>query len=103
MRPSAGRETVRARFTHAGRTISADLVFGADGMLIDFVSDDRYAASSDGRTMTRRRWSTPLRDVRAFGPVRLGATGEARWHDGDRSWPYLELTIDEVRYNVGRH
>jgi hypothetical protein len=99
---SAGRETVHARFTHAGRTIAADLVFGADGMLIDFVSDDRYAASPDGRTMTRRRWSTPLRDVRAFGPVRLGATGEARWHDGDRSWSYLELTIDGVRYNVGR-
>jgi hypothetical protein len=99
---STGRETVRARFTHAGRTVSAELVFGPDDTLVDFVSDDRYAASPDGATMTRKRWSTPLRDARAFGPVRLGATGEGRWHDGDRSWPYLELTIDEVRYNVGR-
>ncbi len=95
------REVVRARFTHLGRTVSADLVFGADGMLVDFVSDDRYASSPDGASMTRQRWSTPVRNPQAFGSVRLVSTGEGRWHDGDRSWAYLELTIDEVRYDIG--
>jgi hypothetical protein len=95
-------DTVRAQFAHLGHTVSADLVIDADGALVDFVSDDRFAASPDGTTMTRQRWSTPLRGVRGFGRVRLAGAGEARWHDGDRSWSYIELTIDEVRYNVGR-
>jgi len=95
-----GRDAVRAHFTHLGRTIAAELVFGIDGMLADFVSDDRSASSVDGTAMTRRRWSTPVRDTRAFGGVRLASVGEARWHDGHGSWAYLELTIDHVTYNV---
>lgn len=98
--PDAATDRVRVSFTHGDVTVSADLVIAADGTLLDFVSDDRFATSSDGRSMTRRRWSTPLRDVRAFGPVHLPSAGEGRWHDDDRSWPYLELTIDDVRYNV---
>lgn len=97
---AADRDVVRARFTHLGHTVTADLVFGVDGMLVDFVSDDRSAAAADGTAMTRRRWSTPVRDSRSFGSVRLASTGEARWHDGSRSWAYLELTIDDVTYNV---
>ena len=93
---------VRGHFTHAGHTISADLVFGADGMLTDFISDDRYAASTDGTTMRRRRWSTPVGAVRPFGTVRLASTGAGQWHDGGHSWAYIELTIDDVRYDVGR-
>ena len=71
-----------------------------DGMLADFVSDDRFATSPDGTTMTRQRWSTPVRAVRPFGKVRLASAGEARWHDGAQSWAYLELTIDDVQYDV---
>ncbi len=96
----SGREVVRGHFTHLGHTVSADLVFGVDGLLADFVSDDRSAASADGAAMTPRRWSTPVRDQKAFGAVRLASTGEARWHDGSRSWAYLELTIDDVAYDV---
>ena len=99
---TGGRDTVPARFTHLGQTVSAELVIEADGTLVDFISDDRLATSADGATMKRERWSTPLRGVRAFGASRLSAVGEARWHHGDRSWSYIELTIDEVRYNVGR-
>jgi hypothetical protein len=99
---TGGRDTVPARFTHLGQTVSAELVIEADGTLVDFISDDRLATSADGATMKRERWSTPLRGVRAFGPIRLSAVGEARWHHGARSWSYIELTIDEVRYNVGR-
>lgn len=96
----ATRTTVRAYLTHLGRRITADLVFAADGALVDFVSEDRAAASADGATMTRRRWSTPVGTVRAFGAMRLASVGEARWHEAGRSWAYLELTIDDVAYNV---
>jgi hypothetical protein len=33
-------------------------------MLADFVSDDRLAASPDGKVFTRKRWSTPILDYR---------------------------------------
>ena len=99
-RKGPARTVVRGRFSHEGRTVTADLVFGLDGMLADFVSDDRYATSPDGTTMTRQRWSTPVRAVRPFGKVRLASAGEARWHEGDQSWSYLELTIDDVQYDV---
>jgi hypothetical protein len=54
----------------------------------------------DGRTMRRLRWSTPLTSWRSFGIVRLASEGQARWHEPDGEYTYLELTLDEVRYNV---
>ena len=91
---------VRVTFTTAGVTVRALLTFNDAGELIDFVSDDRYQASPDGRRMTRRRWSTPVTGYRRFGPMRLIATGEARWHTPDGSFAYIELEVDDVAYNV---
>ena len=90
----------RARFTNAGHTIHAELSFNDAGELIDFVSDDRSQASADGAIMRRLRWSTPLSGYRTFGAVRLASRGEGRWHTPEGDYPYIELTIDEVRYNV---
>ena len=89
----------RARFTNGGHTIGADLSFGAGGELVDFQSDDRARAAPDGR-LERLRWSTPLGAYRPFGPVRLASTGEGRWHERAGDYAYIEVTIDEVRYNV---
>lgn len=99
---SGDRVTVRGRFAHLDRAVDAVVVFALDGRLIDFVSDDRYQASADGTTMTRQRWSTPMAEVRSFGQIRLAASGQARWHDERGSWAYLQLTIDDIRYNPGR-
>jgi len=63
--------TVRARFTDGGQTISATLLFGEDGRLTNFISDDRSRSSPDGKTFTRLRFSTPIRDYRDFGSARL--------------------------------
>jgi hypothetical protein len=94
--------TVRAAFTNAGLTIRAELSFNHAGELVDFQSDDRYQTASDGSGARRVRWSTPIRAHRAFGPVRLASRGEGRWHEPEGEYAYIELTIDEVRYNVGR-
>ena len=92
--------TVKGRFTNAGRTIHAALFFNEAGELIDFVSDDRFQASADGKTMTRCRWSTPVGGYRTYGTVRLSSGGEARWHEQNGDYAYIELTIDDVQYNV---
>jgi hypothetical protein len=96
----ADARSARVCFSNAGNTVRAELTFNEAGELIDFMSDDRYQASSDGKSMTRVRWSTPVRGYRAFGPVRLGALGEARWHTADGSYAYIELELDDVEYNV---
>ena len=92
--------TVTGRFTNAGHTVEARLVFDGAGQLTNFISDDRSQAAADGSGLRRLRWSTPMRGVRAFGDVLLAADGEARWHETGGEWPYIQLTIDEVAYNV---
>ena len=52
-------------------------------------------AGSNGCAGPRRSAPTA-----AFGPVRLASTGEGRWHERAGDYAYIELTIDEVRYNV---
>jgi hypothetical protein len=42
---------VRATFTAGAQTIHADLVFSDTGELVNFVSDDRYQSSGDGRSV----------------------------------------------------
>jgi Family of unknown function (DUF6544) len=91
-----------ARFTIGAHTIRADLVFSDTGELINFISDDRYQAMSDGSPARKLRWSTPLGNYRRFGNTRLASTGAGRWHDAGTAYSYIELTIDDVQYNV-RH
>lgn len=98
---SVDDRTARARFTNAGHTIRAELSFDDVGELVNFWSDDRFQTSSDGKTVRRLRWSTPLAGYRSFGPVRLASSGEARWHQEDGDYAYIELTFDDIQYNVG--
>lgn len=93
--------TVRATFTRGANVARADLVFNDQGELVNFVSDDRRRASADGRTMTPLRWSTPLSGYRSYGAFRLMGRGEARWHEADGDYAYIELDIEDVAYNVG--
>ncbi|MDQ3031252.1 MAG: hypothetical protein M3Y87_02470 [Myxococcota bacterium] len=92
--------TARARFTNGAHTISATLSFDDEGFLTSFVSDDRSRASADGRSFTRQRWSTPLREPRLYGAVRLASRGDARWHAPDGELVYVELEVLEIDYGA---
>lgn len=92
--------SVRARFTNAGQTISAELSFDADGWLSNFISDDRTRSSPDGRTFTPLRFSTPVRDHRAFGPLTLAAYGEGRWLLPEGEFVYGEFNIQDAAMNL---
>ncbi|MEQ1833024.1 MAG: DUF6544 family protein [Candidatus Eisenbacteria bacterium] len=93
---------VQARFTNAGHTIAATLQFDDAGDLVDFISDERFMSNANGRTFTRCRWSTPVSGFRTYGPVRLFATAEARWHPPSGEFVYLEFEPLAVSYNGGR-
>lgn len=95
--PIAG-DSVAATFRHAGQTVHATLVFGADGRLRDFVSDDRLAASPDGRSFTAMRWTTPVRDYVAFGRHELASRGAARWHAPHGAYDYAQFETLDVEW-----
>ena len=92
---------VRGTWTRGAHTVSADLVFDDDGDLVDFFSDDRTRASSDGKAFIPERWSTPIGQYRAFGPRRAATFGEARWHGPEGEYAYLEFYADDIVYDVG--
>lgn len=97
---SVDDRTARAAFTNAGYTVRADLTFNDAGELVNFVSDDRRQASPDGKTMRPLRWSTPVAGYRPFGRVWLNGRGEARWHEPAGDYAYIQIELDDVRYNV---
>ena len=91
--------TARACFKKAGHSIRAELSFNEAGELMNFVSDDRFQTSADGTTMRLVRWSTPIREHRPYGAMRLPSGGEGRWHDAEGEYAYIDLMIDDVHGN----
>ncbi len=95
---------VRGEFTNGDQSVSAVLTFDAGHDLVDFVSDDRSAASADGKIFTPQRWSTPLAGHRATADGhRVLTSGEGVWHaEGPGgSFTYLEFRLDTITYNEG--
>jgi hypothetical protein len=92
---------VRGVFTDGEQTVSADLTFDTDHDLVDFVSEDRLRASTDGKTFEQQTWSTPLSEHRNTNGRRILAFGEGRWHapDPEGVFTYVEFHIDDISYN----
>jgi len=90
-----------ATFTNGRHTVQAVLVFDEAQQLVDFVSDDRYSSSADGKVFTPERWSTPISGYRQFGKRRIGATGAARWcrSEATGDFVYLEFFVDDITYD----
>jgi Family of unknown function (DUF6544) len=93
---------VRAAFTNGAHTVSAELVFNDEHELVNFISDDRARARTDGGHSTTERWSTPLSRYRAIGRRRVATRGEGRWHapDPEGEYSYLEFNLDHIAYNT---
>ena len=94
---------VRGQFTYGANSVGAELVFDASGALVDFVSDDRLRAATDGKSFVRQRWSTPIGGYRSFGARVTSTSGEARWHapEPEGNFCYLEFRVDAMAYNAG--
>ena len=92
---------VRGVFTDGDQSVSAELTFDAEHDLVNFTSDDRSRASTDGRSFDPLRWSTPLSGHRDVDGRRVMATGEGRWHapEPEGLFTYVEFHIDDIAYN----
>ena len=90
---------VRGTYTCGANAVTAELTFNDSHELVDFVSDDRTAVSSDGSTFTPQRWSTPMSGYHDVGPRRIGTIGQGHWHPPDGEFAYLEYELDQIIYN----
>jgi len=93
--------SARITYTVGSNTVSALVSFDESGELVDFVSNDRLAASSDGKQFTQKRWSTPVTEYRSFGRRRVFTRGEARWHGPEGAFSYLEIELVDLEVNGG--
>ncbi len=92
-------QSARAHYNVGPENVSAVLHFGDEGDLVNFVSEDRLAASRDGKSFVRQPWSTPLWAHRQFGSLRLPSQGEGRWHPPEGAFAYLEIELVDVKHN----
>jgi hypothetical protein len=91
--------SARAHFTRSAHTVTAELFFNEAGELTDFRSEDRQRASADGKSFVSQRWTTPIRDYRAFGARRVGTFGEARYDDPAGAFAYGEFELQSIEYD----
>ncbi|WP_062520299.1 DUF6544 family protein [Demequina silvatica] len=89
--------TARGIYDGTGERVDATLVFDKDGMLVDFVSEDRMIEAGTGRARLLP-WSTPILERAEWDGTSVCARGEARWHEPGAAWTYLELTMDSIGY-----
>lgn len=85
------------RFVNGPFAVSAELEFDAAGDLAGFTSDDRPALQQDG-SLQAMRWSTPVRDVRDFGPCRAPGWGAAVYHYPSGDFTYGEFIVEQIEW-----
>lgn len=92
---------VNASFSDNGITISAWLYFNEKGELVNFVTEDRYAIVDDN-TITKLKWSTPLRDYKTINGYKLASYAETinSYPDGD--FTYATFTLKNIAYNLSK-
>jgi hypothetical protein len=94
-------DTVDAAFTVHGITIRARLLFNEAGQLLNFISQDRYAAQPDG-SMRLLPWSTPLHEYREKDGRCFPGTAEAIYTYPEGDLVYANFQIDSIEYNPVR-
>lgn len=88
-------DKVKASFTNNNITISAWLYFSGEGALVNFISQDRYAA--DARKQLP--WATPLKDYQEVDGYKLMQNAETIYSYPDRDLCYGTFTLTRVKYN----
>lgn len=93
-----GENSVRGTITKHGNQVSAVLTFNDEGMLVDFVSEDRMIVSEEKETEVVP-WSTPMTEFGDVGLYYLPKVGEAIWQYPNEEFSYIRLNIEDVVIN----
>jgi hypothetical protein len=96
--PSNAR-SASAQFTLGPNLVHAELRFNDRDELIDFITDDRLYFAPDGKSFTRMRWTTPVRDYTQMGPVRVPTKAAVLWHPASGAYAYGEFELTGLSYN----
>jgi hypothetical protein len=89
---------VKASFTNQGITISAWLFFDDQGALLNFVSEDRYAASDDS-AMRKLPWSTPLSEYKPMQAHMVPGYAETIYTYPEGDLIYGTFKTTNIEYN----
>lgn len=88
---------VKAAFTNHGITIKAWLIFDDQGLLQNFISEDRYA--TEGKSLKKLPWSTPLKDYKAMNGHQLPGYAETIYTYPNGNFCYGTFEVTQVEYN----
>jgi hypothetical protein len=91
-------KSARMQVSLHDKQFSAVLQFNDTGELVNFITEDRYL--SVGKTNQQTKWSTPLRSYRQVNDLYIPTEGEAIWHLPEGDFPYIQVTIGEVKYDT---
>lgn len=94
---TAGQK-VKAAFTVNDITITAWLHFNEAGALVNFISNDRYAAG-DNNTLQLLPWSTPLKNYKVFDGHTLPSYAETIYTYPEGDFCYGTFQLAQVAYN----
>ena len=86
---------VRGVFTNGRHSVTARLTFDGD-RLVNFVSDDRFRASQDGKELVPQTWSTPLAGYTDDEGHHLISSGVGRWRDPKGWFTYVEVEFEDI-------
>lgn len=92
-------DTVTAAFTVNRHTIHATLVFGKEGQLLNFISNDRFAQMDNG-SMQQLTWSTPLKDYKEINRYRLPGYAAAVYTYPGGDFTYGTFCLKQIDYNL---
>ena len=89
---------VKATFTNQGITITAWLYFNDQGQLINFTSEDRFAAGED-QIMRQIPWSTPLQNYQSIHEGQHPGYAETIYHYPEGQLCYGTFQLTGLAYN----
>jgi hypothetical protein len=84
-------------FTDGDKSVTGRLFIDSEGRPINF-STMRYR--EDKGEYSLDAWSTPITDYGKRAGLMLPVRGQAMWHLESGPFPYVNLKIDEVAYNI---
>ena len=91
-------ESISARFTNGGISVTATLFFNLKGELMDFISNDRFE-TTDGKSYYNYPWSTPVLSYMDINGYHLPSRAKLIYKHPDEDFCYGEFRLVSLEYN----